>query len=79
MVATTNLSVEKYKITDTVTFDFKEQNLHAFIQETLFEASTTPKIDIVSATYGKYSNENVNLLQALLDEHESERDREKKS
>jgi hypothetical protein len=78
MKTNTILKVEDYDIADTSTYEFQGGDLFSFIKDTLTEASSATKINAITSTYGKYANEKANLIEALLEEHKSERDRENK-
>ena len=76
MINTTYQELSKYRITDTLTFDFVERDVFTYIRDSLTETSSVIEVDIIAQTYGKYVDVKVNLIRALLEEHKAERDRE---
>ena len=87
MVPNTSVPVDAYEIVTVSTREYSVKTLHDFIQQTLKEGSAgfereemlglnDPKL--ILSTYGKYAHLQIKLTQAILDEHQAERDRENK-
>ena len=85
MLATTRLNPDKYRIVNTpiLTPEYAAKTLIHYVLETQHEASFGYDAynlildeNLIASTFGKYATTGVNLTQALLEEHKTERSRE---